>query len=153
MAAPAAASADGVTITYSCTEPPYPAGEADFTVFVKAPRKVFQGQTIRLKAAIKSVDPTKVDVPANGVTGTLAITVGGAISSSVTATGLTNEDAVPVGEQVLQTGGKASLTAPVPGVYTYAPGEFVLTTWMGTTLDCAPESTPVAATTTVLPAP
>ncbi|KPI19083.1 hypothetical protein OK074_1547 [Actinobacteria bacterium OK074] len=150
-ATPAFASSEGVTITYSCTEPPYPAGEADFTVFVKAPKKVFEGRTIKLKAAIESVDPTKVDVPAGGVVGTLAIGVGGPVTTSVTATGLTNEDAVPIGEQVLQDGGTASLTASAPGVYTFTPGEIVITTWMDTTLDCLPESEAVVATTTVLP--
>jgi len=148
---PAFASSEGVTITYSCTEPPYPAGEADFTVFINVPKKVIQGQTISLKASILSVDPTKVDVPAGGVDGTLAISVGGAATTGVTATGLTNQDAVPIGEQVLQSGGTASLTTSTAGVYTFTPGEFVITTWMDTTLDCAPESTPVAATTTVLP--
>lgn len=148
---PASADSQGVTITYSCTEPPYPAGEADFNVFIKVPKKVFRGDTINVKAALQSVDASKIDVPAGGVTGSLGINVGGALTTTVTATGLANQEAVPIGQQVLQSGGTASLTASTTGVYTFAPGQFVLSTWMGTVLDCAPASSPVAATTTVLP--
>lgn len=150
-AAPAFATSSGVTVTYTCTEPPFPGGESDFTLTVKAPKLVLEGQRIDLKATLGSVDASKVDVPAQGVNTTLDITVGGAISTTVTATGLTNAAAVPTGQQVLQTGGTASLNASAPGLVTYKPGEFVTTTWMDTVLDCTPNSTSVLAQTVVLP--
>jgi len=143
----------GVALTYTCVEPPYAGGESDFILSLTASVLVVKGQTINLTASIQSADGSAVAVPAQGVSSTLDINVSGAVTTTVTATGLTDKTAVAVGEQVLQTGGTASLPASTAGYHAFEPGEFVTTTWMDTVLDCTPDSTAVAARTQVLPLP
>lgn len=145
-------TADPDTITYSCVEPPYPSGDSDFTVTLSAPLVVQLGHAINLTATLESVSPTKVDVPAGGVTTVLTVDVTGSETTTVPVSGLTTTSDTPVGDQVLETGGTGSLTPTQAGVYLFRPSTFVTTTYFGTTLTCTPTgSTPVEALTVDVP--
>lgn len=140
------------TITYSCVEPPYPSGDSDFTVTLSAPLVVQLGQAVNLTATLESVSPTKVDVPAGGVTTVLTVDVIGSETTTVSVSGLTTTSDTPVGDQVLETGGTGSLTPTRVGVYLFRPSTFVTTTYFGTTLTCTPTgSTPIEALTVDVP--
>jgi hypothetical protein len=140
------------TITFSCTEPPWP-GEKDqtFDVTLDAPPVVLAGGTIAVQASMVSAAPSVGDLPANALNGYLDVVVGGAGSGEVPAKGLTNPQAVPTGQPVSLSGGVADVPAAKTGVYTFKPDDFQLSTPSNTTIVCVPKSgTSVSALTVVV---
>ncbi|HEX6344776.1 hypothetical protein [Umezawaea sp.] len=136
---------------YSCTEPPFPAGDSTWNLTITAPKYANLFDPIPLAVVLEPARPTPVEIPANGVKGTVAIRVTGPESRVVTATGLTNPTAVPVGELAVLTGGKATVIPEKTGVYKFTPASFELRTWMDTVLACVPKDEPsVAAQTKVI---
>ncbi|WP_067608954.1 hypothetical protein [Nocardiopsis listeri] len=150
--APAAGAEEATTasVVYSCTEPPYPPGDSSWTLRVSAPVHVRSGEEIPLEATLTPENETPVEMPAEGISGSVDLAVSGSVEGSVTAEGLTNTDAVPVGEVPVLTGGHGSFPATDQGIYLFTPTGFTLHTWMGTELDCSPkDSAPIVAVTVV----
>ncbi|GAA2736522.1 hypothetical protein [Actinocorallia aurantiaca] len=151
-AAPASAAENA--ITFACAEPPFPSAESDFFVKIKAPLIVFKGRDIDLDVTLTSAEPTKFDLPANGINGSIDVKVGGSVQTTVTATGLTNPAIVPAGQQVALPGGAARVPASKVGIYTFRPDKFELHTFFGTTLACTPTApTAISAITVTVLAP
>lgn len=138
-------------VVYSCTEPPFPAGDSTWDLTIKAPKYANVFDVIPLEVTLKPARTTPVEIPANGINGTVKISVTGPVTSSATATGLTNPTTVPVGQQVVLTGGKAKVPTSTTGIHKFTPTSFELKTWMNTVLACTPkDGAPVAAQTKVL---
>lgn len=152
LIAPAGADVQATSsAVYSCTEPPYPSGDSTWDLTITAPRYADVFSPIQLDVVLKPARATPVEIPANGVKGSVAIRVAGPENRVVTATGLTNPTAVPVGQLAVLSGGKATLVAEKTGVYKFTPASFELRTWMDTVLACVPkDDLPVAAQTKVI---
>ncbi len=143
------ALADTVSVSYACTGPGAPGDLQTLQVDVTAPASVPQGGTAELTLTATTQMTIPIDVPARAVTGELDLTLGGAASGTVTATGFTNENAIPSGSGVTLTGGTASVKLDTAGTTTFAPGNAKVHVF-GVTVDCAVSGTaPVAATTEV----
>lgn len=138
-------------VVYSCTEPPFPAGDSTWDLTVKAPKYANVFAEILLEVTLKPARTTPVEIPANGINGTVNISVTGPVTSGAKATGLTNPTTVPVGQQVVLTGGTAKVDTWETGIHQFTPTSFELKTWMNTVLACTPKNgAPVAAQTKVL---
>lgn len=138
-------------VVYSCTEPPFPAGDSTWDLTVKAPKHANVFDSIPLQVTLKPARTTPVEIPANGINGTVSFSVTGPVTSGAKATGLTNPTTVPAGQQVVLTGGEALVNTEATGIYKFTPVSFELRTWMNTVLACTPKNgAPVAAQTKVL---
>ncbi|MEV5239156.1 hypothetical protein AB0K89_08580 [Streptomyces cinnamoneus] len=152
LGAPPAVAADAVSVDYTCTGPGAPDGAQPLQVTMTAPASVPQGGTADLAVEVTTALTVPIGVPANGVTGEMEITLGGAGSGSVTATGFTNPGAIPSGSTVTLTGGVASVQLDAAGTATFAPGNASVHVF-GVTVACTVSGTaPVAASTEVTPA-
>jgi hypothetical protein len=155
MAAPAGAAEATVTgtvsVQYHCVEPPFPDRESVTTVTFEAPHVVHVG-TITVHASFVASFPAPVDIPADGIRGTVGVTVGGSGSGSYTAAGLTSGAPIATNSPIVLSGGKAEIPAPTPGVYTFTPGTIETNNWMGQHLVCTTteDVPPVAASTRVI---
>ncbi|GHC46107.1 hypothetical protein [Streptomyces cinnamoneus] len=152
LGAPPAAAADAVSVDYTCTGPGAPDGAQPLQVTMTAPATVPQGGTADLTVEVSTQLTVPIGVPANGVSGEMEITLGGAGSGSVTATGFTNPGRIPSGSTVTLTGGVASVQLDAAGTATFAPGNASVHVF-GVTVACTVAGTaPVAASTEVTPA-
>ncbi|MFF4224352.1 hypothetical protein ACFYZH_16010 [Streptomyces abikoensis] len=143
------AAADPVSVSYTCTGPGAPSDVQSLQVTVTAPASVPQGGTADLTVEASTQLKVPINVPAQAVTGELDLTLGGAASGTVTATGFTNPDPVPSGSGVTLTGGTASVKLDSAGTTTFSPGTAKVHVF-GVTVECAVSgSAPVAASTQV----
>ncbi|MBT2382057.1 hypothetical protein [Streptomyces sp. ISL-11] len=148
LAAPPA-TADTVSVGYTCTGPGAPSGVQSLEVTVTAPATVPQGGTAELAVDVTTSLTAPVTVPAKSVTGEMTIELGGAATGTVTATGFTNPASIPTGTPVKVTGGTASVTLDAMGTTTFTPGAATVHVF-GVTVACAISGTaPVAARTEV----
>ncbi|HUQ54784.1 hypothetical protein [Lentzea sp.] len=95
---------------------------ADLEITITTADEVRLGDVVNVEVTLRTLDPTRKSLPARAITGDLTITVGGAVRTEITATGLTNANRVIGGHAVLLTGGHAEFVAEVPGTYTFAAG-------------------------------
>ncbi|MEU1374174.1 hypothetical protein ABZ442_10955 [Streptomyces triculaminicus] len=143
------ATADTVSVGYTCTGPGAPDGVQSLQVTVTAPASVPQGGTAELALEVTTELKVPLNVPAHSVTGDMTLELGGAASGSVTATGFTNPASIPSGSTVTLTGGTASAQLDTAGTTTFTPGEAAVHVF-GVTVACTVSGTaPVAATTEV----
>ncbi|MCD9194646.1 hypothetical protein [Streptomyces albireticuli] len=148
LAAPAAGAAT-VSVGYTCAGPGAPSGVQPVQISMTAPASVPVGGTAELSVDVTTSIKAPLTLPARSVTGELGITLGGAASGSVTATGFTNAAVVPSGTAVKVTGGKAAVKLDAAGTATFAPGKASVHVF-GVTVECVVSGTaPVAATTEV----
>jgi hypothetical protein len=160
VATPAAAAAatstdaavmSSVAVQYHCVEPPFEDHDSVTTVTFEAPAVAVLGDDVTISVSFVASFPAPVDIPADGIHGTVDVTVGGAGSGSYTAEGLTSGDPIPTNAPIVMTGGTATIPVSQPGLYTFTPGTLETTNWMGqhtvcTNIEPAP---PVAAQTVV----
>ncbi|MBB5803221.1 hypothetical protein F4560_002989 [Saccharothrix ecbatanensis] len=148
LVAPSSASASTADVVFSCTESGSAVVPLTYSVSFTAPTKVRRGTMIKL--TVSATKPAPADVPAGGIDGDMEIVLGGTASGSITATGLANATAVPIGQPMVLGPGTASLFAGTAGVITYSPGDFVMDIWIGAVLECSlPSGGPVLASTVV----
>ncbi|WP_431727306.1 hypothetical protein [Verrucosispora sp. TAA-831] len=160
VSVPSAASADVLSthpvvsgtssVAYNCVEDPYPGGQTSFDVTFSAPSKVRVGVKFTLKATVAASVTIPIDVPANGVSGSVQAVLGGAGSGVVSAAGLTNATVVPAGQLLTLTGGAATVFPASRGVLTFTPGVLETTNWLGQHLVCTPYLPPATALSIVV---
>ncbi|HEX6343603.1 hypothetical protein [Umezawaea sp.] len=149
LVAPPAASANTAAVVFTCSEAGSEEVLLTYSVSVTAPAVVRKGKPIAL--TVSATKPAPADIPAGGIAGQMQVVLGGAGSGSVTATGLTNAVAVPIGQPMLLGPGSATATVANTGVVTFKPGTFTMSIWIGTTLTCTlPSGGPVLASTVVV---
>ncbi|MEU4211857.1 hypothetical protein AB0F13_17935 [Streptomyces sp. NPDC026206] len=143
------ATADPVSVGYTCTGPGAPDGVQSLRVTMAAPASVPQGGTAELALEVTTQMTVPISVPARSVTGEMTIDLGGAASGSVSATGFTNPARIPSGSAVTLTGGTASARLDTAGLTTFTPSNASVHVF-GVTVECVVSGTaPVAATTDV----
>ncbi|QHC23968.1 hypothetical protein [Streptomyces sp. GS7] len=148
LAAPQA-SADSVSVGYTCTGAGAPSGVNPIQVTLNAPATIAQGGTANLTLSATTQMTAPVDLPAGAVTAEADIVLGGANSGTATATGFTNDSAVPSGSTVSVSGGTASIQLNDVGTTTYTPGAIAVHVF-GLTVNCTVADTaPVLGSTEV----
>ncbi|MFE3599930.1 hypothetical protein [Streptomyces sp. NPDC059142] len=140
------AMADTVSTTYSCA-----AGgqtlEVTEKITITAPATANTGDTVTLQVAVEHGTKTTGTVPAKSVTAQMVVTVGGAGSGAVTATGLTNPEEIPQGTVPVLSGGTAQVSLSAPGDVTFTPSELTVDNG-GLKATCSPIGSVAAAATT-----
>ncbi|GAB3555615.1 hypothetical protein J2S53_003511 [Actinopolyspora lacussalsi] len=148
VAGSTAATADTNSVVYSCGSGSQ-TQQFDERITITAPTDASVGDSIVLDVSVQHDNQAQDPFPAGSITAELDVTVGGAVSDEVTATGLTNEDRVPAGDAPLLTGGQAEVTVPNAGDVTFTPDTFTVVN-NGVAVSCTPaEAAPVIATTHV----
>ncbi|WP_372412180.1 hypothetical protein [Streptomyces luteireticuli] len=115
-------------------------------VTVTAPVSVPQGGTAELSLDVFMGMNSPISVPARSVKGTAGLSLGGAQTGQMNATGLTNPDAIAGGKPVILSGGRASVRLDTPGKVTVTPGDMSFTA-MGIIASCMLKGTAPAAAT------
>jgi hypothetical protein len=145
-AAPAHSGSGGtISATYDCV-----ANDTTltFVVGVRAHARVGQTITLRVRGDLGPHNEG-AELPADNLNATLALTVSGAQSGTVDATGITNKKAIPLGQEILVSGGRAQVTLTTPGTVSFSLGTFSGTA-EGTSQTCTVVgSAPVAASVQV----
>ena len=124
--AAAPATADTVSVSFSCAFAGAGHWTADYLVTITAPATATRGQAVTVTAALGSIGTANQDAPAGAYRAFMDISLGGAASGTITANGLTSP-AVRVGDPLPLTGGVASVTFNAVGDVTYRPVRFVST--------------------------
>jgi hypothetical protein len=137
------AAADTVTVSYICGVPTFPPHWNDaYRVTVTAPATATRGQTVTVTASLVGIQAT-----ANTYQAALVITLGGASSGTITATGLTNP-AIPAGGTPKWNGGRAQVTLASAGTVTFTPGGFTVTRNGSFQWRCTAQGSPAVADST-----
>ncbi|MGP4000502.1 hypothetical protein [Streptomyces sp. 8N706] len=143
-----------VRVTYSCSLAERPEPISDEIEFgITAPLVVRRGSYIDLWTTLRTLHGTKFARPANDITGVMGVIIGGAVSTELTANGLTNVEPAVIGHGVLLSGGHTRFEATEPGLYTFAPGTEVVVVNGGADgprTVCTLEGAPVLATQTLV---
>lgn len=143
------AYADTVTVNYSCEVPVLGTQTADVDVTIDAPATAAVGDTVTVTVT-NGPTPfvTPIDLDANSVSSSEDLTVSGAQSGTITATGPANTDPIPANSSVSLPPGSAQLTLTSAGQVDIAPGVITATavTAFGTfAVPCTPTSPPAVA--------
>lgn len=142
-AAPAAAGT--VTVDYHCSVGGMWAWDVKYKTTITAPATIAQGETATVKIEYTGVQSWSTDTAAGTYNGWGSFKLGGALTGTVTANGLTNPE-VRAGEKMRFINASAPVTFTTKGQVTYTPSAFNYGP------NCIIWTTPpgVAATTTVI---
>jgi hypothetical protein len=147
LASGQAASADTVTVKYTCGGWGLPTSNRTFSVMITAPATAAAGQTVALQASLAG-EPSSSSIEPDLNRSELDIHLGGANSGTVLATGLVNPKIEP-GTPWRMEGGQARVTLANAGTVTFTPGTWRMKTYL---YGCSVQNgttAPVAATTRV----
>ncbi|MFI1801163.1 hypothetical protein ACH427_27965 [Streptomyces sp. NPDC020379] len=143
-----ARSTEAVSVDYTCTGFGSPIALIA-QVTVDAPASIPRGETAPLHMTLATSMTAPLSLPANQVTGTSSLTLGGASSGTTAITGMTNPAPITAGKPIALTGGTAAAQLDTPGTTTFTPGNMSFTA-MGITVNCTVNGTPpIAASTEV----
>jgi hypothetical protein len=142
-------AADTVSVNYVCGASIWHWNEA-FHVTITAPATATRNQTVTVTASLVGTNAGFLDpVPADTYQAALTITLGGASSGTITATGLTNP-ALPARDPLKWNGGRAQVTLANAGNVTFKPGGFAVTEDGFARWTCIAQGSPAVADTTVV---
>lgn len=128
IAGGSAASADTVSVSYTCSGFGFPVQNFTYSVTITAPATATRGQTVTLQASIAATSPSSQNVAAGVNRAELDIVLGGASSGTVTATGLTNPS-IQAGTPWRVEGGQAQVTLSNAGTVSFTPATWRMTTF------------------------